>query len=75
MRENQGNFTRAFKRESNRLMNSSYHPTAEIAADLGIRRPQLYMERTTVDEKSQQCLTGKRRRARKEDQSELSTQR
>jgi hypothetical protein len=33
-------------------MYSAYRPTAEIAADLGIRRLQRYMERTTVEEKA-----------------------
>ena len=47
-------------------MNSSYRLTAEMAADRGIRRLQRYIERTTVEEKAERYLTGKRRRPRKQ---------
>lgn len=66
-------FTRAFKLEALRLVNESERPTAEIAAELGIRRNQLYKWKEQLETKGEDSLTAKRGRPRKEDQSELST--
>jgi transposase len=66
-------YTREFKLEAIRLMKESERPSTEIAAELGIRRNQLYRWKEQLEQKGEASLTSKRGRPRKEDQSELST--
>ena len=72
-RKPRSTYTREFKLEAIRLMDTSDRPSSEVAAELGIRRNQLYKWKEQLEKKGEQSLTGKRGRPRKEDQSELST--
>lgn len=65
-------YTKAFKLEALRLMETSDRPTSEIAMQLGIRRNQLYKWKEDMQKKGD-VATHKRGRPRKEDQSELAT--
>ena len=66
-------YAKEFKLEAIRLMNESSRPSAEIAAELGIRRNQLYKWKEQLETKGDEALTSKRGRPFKKDQSELST--
>ena len=66
-------YPKEFKLEAIRLMNESSRPSAEIAAELGIRRNQLYKWKEQLETKGDEALTSKRGRPFKKDQSELST--
>ena len=66
-------YTREFKLEAIRLMKESDKPSAEIAAELGIRRNQLYKWKEQLDAKGDDAFSQKRGRPLKENQSELST--
>lgn len=72
-RKPRSTYSREFKLEAIRLMNESERPSSEIAAELGIRRNQLYKWKEQLDTKGEESLTHKRGRPRKEEQSELST--
>lgn len=63
-------YTREFKQEAVRLMESSDRPAAEIAMELGIRRNQLYKWKEALAEKGDAAFVGKGRPS-KESQSEL----
>ena len=65
-------YTREFKLEAIRLMESSDRPSSEIAMELGIRRNQLYKWKEQLAGKGEVSAT-RRGRPRKEDQSELTT--
>lgn len=54
-------------------MRESHRPSAEIAAELGIRRNQLYKWKEQLASKGEEALTSKPGRPFKKDQSELST--
>jgi transposase len=64
-------FTKAFKLEALRLMETSDRPASEIARQLGIRRNQLYKWKEDMQKKGD-VASNKRGRPRKEDQSELA---
>lgn len=66
-------YPKAFKLEAIRLMNESDRPSSEIAAELGIRRNQLYKWKEQLESKGEDALTSKRGRPRKEKQSEMVT--
>jgi len=66
-------FTREFKIEAVRLMNESDKPSSEIAAELGIRRNQLYKWKEQLEIKADKAFPDKRGRPCKQDQSELTT--
>ena len=64
-------YTKEFKLEALRLMETSDRPASEIAMKLGIRRNQLYKWKDQMQKKGD-VASGKRGRPRKEDQSELA---
>ena len=66
-------FSREFKLEAVRLMKESNRPSSDIAAELGIRRNQLYKWKEQLEVKGAESLTSKRGRPKKENQSELTT--
>lgn len=65
-------FTREFKLEAIRLMETSDRPSTEIAMELGIRRNQLYKWKEQLVTKGEAAFTGKGRPP-KEKQSELTS--
>lgn len=65
-------YTKEFKQEAIRLMETSNRPPTEIAMELGIRRNQLYKWKEQLTERGEQAFKG-RGRPKKEDQSELTT--
>ncbi len=65
-------YTKEFKEEAVRMMESSGRPAAEIAMELGIRRNQLYKWKEQMENKGDKAFSG-RGRPKKEDQSELTT--
>ncbi len=65
-------YSKEFKEEAVRLMESSDRPAAEIAMELGIRRNQLYKWKEQMKNKGDKAFSG-RGRPKKEDQSELTT--
>lgn len=65
-------FTKAFKQEAVRMIETSNRPASEIAMELGIRRNQLYKWKEQLSEKGEDAFKG-RGRPKKEDQSELTT--
>lgn len=72
-RKSRTTYPKAFKLEAIRLMNESDRPSSEIAAELGIRRNQLYKWKEQLEAKGETALTNKRGRPRKKDQNELTT--
>jgi len=66
-------YTKEFKVEAIRLMNTSDRPSSELAAQLGIRRNQLYKWKSQLEDKGDKAFSNKLGRPRKEDQSELVT--
>jgi transposase len=64
-------FTKEFKLEAIRLMETSQRPPSEIAMELGIRRNQLYKWKDQLAEHGDAAFKAKGR-PRKEDQSELT---
>lgn len=65
-------YTKEFKQEAVRLMETSNRPPAEIAMELGIRRNQLYKWKEQLATGGEHAFKG-RGRPKKEDQSELTT--
>jgi transposase len=65
-------YSKEFKQEAVRLMDSSDRPATEIAMELGIRRNQLYKWKEQLESKGDKAFSGKGR-PKKEDQSELTT--
>jgi transposase len=65
-------YSKEFKEEAVRLMESSGRPAAEIAMELGIRRNQLYKWKEQMENKGDKAFSG-RGRPKKEDQSEIAT--
>ena len=65
-------FTREFKLEAIRLMETSDRPAAEIARELGIPRNRLYKWRNQLAAKGEQAFSGAGR-PKRADQSELAT--
>ena len=66
-------YTKEFKVEAIRLMNTSDRPSSELSAELGIRRNQLYKWKSQLEDKGDKAFSNKLGRPRKEDQSELVT--
>ena len=66
-------YTAEFKREAVRLMTESDRPSSEVAAELGIRRNQLYKWQEQLEEKGGVAFPGKGGRPLKENQSEVTT--
>jgi len=66
-------FTREFKLEAVRLMETSNRPASEIAMELGIRRNQLYKWREQLSQKGDAAFTRTQGRPRKEEQSDITT--
>ncbi|MCU7853321.1 MAG: transposase [Candidatus Thiodiazotropha sp. (ex Monitilora ramsayi)] len=66
-------YTKEFKEEAVRMMESSDRPAAEVAMELGIRRNQLYKWRDQLQQKGGNAFSGQRGRPKKEDQSEVVT--
>ena len=64
-------YTKEFKLEAIRLMNSSDRPASEIAMQLGIRRNQLYKWKDQMSKNGDMPLP-KPGRPKKEDQSETA---
>ena len=64
-------YTKAFKLEAIRLMDTSDRPTSEIAMQLGIRRNQLYKWKEQMNKKGDVSMA-KRGRPKKEAQSEAA---
>lgn len=65
-------YTKEFKLEAIRKMQSSDRPTSEIAMELGLRRNQLYKWKEQL-EKTGDVASSKKGRPKKENQSELTT--
>lgn len=66
-------YTREFKLEALRMMAQSDKPSSEIAAELGIRRNQLYKWKEQLTDKGDTVFPEQRGRPKKEAQSELTT--
>jgi len=66
-------FTREFKLEAMRLMETSDRPSSEIAMELGIRRNQLYKWKEQLSQRGDQAFTRSAGRPKKEEQSDLTT--
>ena len=66
-------YTKAFKLEAIRLMKESDKPSAEVAAELGIRRNQLYKWKEQLESKGDVAFSSKKGRPLKEKQSEVCT--
>ena len=64
-------YTKEFKLEALRLLETSERPASEIAMQLGIRRNQLYKWKEQMSKKGD-VASAKRGRPKKEDQSELA---
>ena len=63
-------YTKEFKQEAIRLMETSDRPAAEIARELGIRRNMLYKWKEQLDIKGERAFSNKGR-PKKENQSQL----
>jgi transposase len=66
-------YTKEFKLEAVRLMETSGRPPAEIAMQLGIRRNQLYKWKDQLAMRGEAAFSNKRGRPIKKDMSELAT--
>lgn len=66
-------YTKEFKLEAIRLMTQSDKPSAEIAAELGIRRNMLYKWKEQLESKGGDAFPEKRGRPAKEEQNEVVT--
>ena len=66
-------YTREFKIEAVRLMSESDKPSSELAAELGIRRNQLYKWKEQLENKGDKAFPNKLGRPRKENQNEVVT--
>ena len=63
-------YTREFKQEAVRLMETTDRPASEIAMELGIRRNQLYKWKDQLTNKGDKAFSG-RGRPKAEEQSDL----
>ena len=66
-------YTREFKIEAVRLMAESDRPSSELAAELGIRRNQLYKWKEQLENKGDKAFPAKQGRPLKENQNEVVT--
>ena len=62
-------YTKEFKVEAIRLMNVSDRPSSELAAQLGIRRNQLYKWKSQLEDTGDKAFSNNLGRPRKEDHS------
>ncbi len=65
-------YTKEFKEEAVRMMETADRPAAEIAMELGVRRNQLYKWKEQLRAMGDKAFSG-RGRPKKADQSELTT--
>ncbi len=65
-------FSREFKLEAVRLMETSDRPSSELALELGIRRNQLYKWKEQLSQKGDVAFTRTKGRPKKEDQSVMT---
>lgn len=65
-------YTKEFKEEAVRMMETSDRTAVEIAMELGIRRNQLYKWKEQMESKGDKAFSS-RGRPKKQDQSELTT--
>lgn len=65
-------YTREFKLEAVRLMETSDRPASEIAMELGVRRNQLYKWKEQLSRQGEAAFSGERGRPLKAAQSEVS---
>ena len=61
-------YTKAFKLEALRLMETTDRPASEIAMQLGIRRNQLYKWKEQLRSRGEDAFPGKGRREEKDDE-------
>lgn len=66
-------YTKAFKVEAVRLMSESDKPSSELAAELGVRRNQLYKWKEQLENKGDNAFPNKLGRPHKEAQSDIIT--
>lgn len=66
-------YTREFKLEAVRLMETSDRPSSEIARELGIRRNQLYKWKDQLSQKGDEAFTRSAGRPKKEEQSDVTS--
>ena len=73
MMSKRSTYTREFKLEAVRLMAESDRPAAEIAAELGLRRNQLYKWKEQLEAQGEAAFSGKAGRKPKDQQSQITT--
>lgn len=61
-------FSKEFKREAVRLLETTNKPAVELALELGVRRNQLYKWQEQLREKGEGAFPGKGRRNEKDDE-------
>lgn len=61
-------FSKEFKLEAVRLLETTDKPAADLARELGIRRNQLYKWQEQLRSKGEDAFPGKGRRAEKDDE-------
>ncbi len=66
-----GKYTKEFKVEAIRLMDSANKPVSEIAMELGVKRTLLYRWRDQVKENGESAFPGKVGRPRNDQLSEI----
>jgi len=66
-------YTKDFKVEAVRMMETSDRPSSEIAMELGIRRNQLYKWKEQLGKKGDEAFTRSAGRPKREEQSDLVT--
>jgi transposase len=59
-------FSKEFKREAVRLLESTNKPAVELARELGVRRNQLYKWQEQLRSKGEEAFPGKGRRTEKD---------
>lgn len=70
--EERKRYTKEFKEEAVRLLESSDKPAAELARELGVRRNQLYKWKEQLTKKGDAAFPGHGGRPRKEDEDEVA---
>lgn len=61
-------FTREFKLEAVRLLESGHKPAADLARELGVRRNQLYKWQAQLQSKGSEAFPGSGRRTQQADE-------
>lgn len=70
--EERKRYTKEFKQEAVRLLESGDKQAAELARELGVRRNQLYKWKEQLSKKGDAAFPGHGGRPRKEDEDEIS---